>query len=42
MEAMKMEHTLCAPSEGCVRTFFCKVGTQLQEGTDLIDFESGQ
>jgi len=39
MEAMKMEHTLCAPADGCVRAYREAVGTQVQEGTQLLDFE---
>jgi 3-methylcrotonyl-CoA carboxylase alpha subunit len=39
MEAMKMEHTLCAPANGKVRAFRATVGEQVQEGALLIDFE---
>jgi 3-methylcrotonyl-CoA carboxylase alpha subunit len=39
MEAMKMEHTLCAPADGKVRAFHATVGQQVQEGALLIDFE---
>jgi 3-methylcrotonyl-CoA carboxylase alpha subunit len=39
MEAMKMEHTLCAPANGIVRAYRAEVGAQVQEGALLIDFE---
>ncbi len=39
MEAMKMEHTLCAPADGRIRAFHAPVGAQVQEGALLIDFE---
>jgi len=39
MEAMKMEHTLCAPANGRVRAYREPVGAQVQEGTQLLDFE---
>jgi 3-methylcrotonyl-CoA carboxylase alpha subunit len=40
MEAMKMEHTICAPANGVVRTYLAAVGQQVTEGTELIDFET--
>jgi 3-methylcrotonyl-CoA carboxylase alpha subunit len=39
MEAMKMEHTIRAPSAGTLRTFRCAVGDQVAEGAELVDFE---
>jgi len=43
LEAMKMEHTICAPANGTVRGYRAAVGEQVKEGWDLIDFEaSGQ
>ena len=38
MEAMKMEHTLCAPSKGRVRAYRCRAGELVTEGSELIDF----
>ena len=40
LEAMKMEHTICAPSNGTVRGYRAAVGEQVKEGWDLIDFEA--
>ena len=40
MEAMKMEHTLAAPSDGVVRAFRYAPGDQVADGVELIDFES--
>ena len=40
MEAMKMEHTLCAPSRGTVKAFFCAAGEQVKDGVELVDFEA--
>jgi 3-methylcrotonyl-CoA carboxylase alpha subunit len=39
LEAMKMEHTICAPASGTVRGFRAAVGEQVREGVELIDFE---
>jgi 3-methylcrotonyl-CoA carboxylase alpha subunit len=39
MEAMKMEHTIGAPSAGTVREVFYSVGEQVQEGAQLISLE---
>jgi len=36
MEAMKMEHTVNAPVDGCVKEVFFVVGDQVQEGAALI------
>jgi 3-methylcrotonyl-CoA carboxylase alpha subunit len=40
LEAMKMEHTICAPADGTVRGYRAAVGEQVREGWDLIDFEA--
>jgi 3-methylcrotonyl-CoA carboxylase alpha subunit len=39
MEAMKMEHTIRAPSKGIVKQFFYKVGDGVVEGVELLEFE---
>jgi 3-methylcrotonyl-CoA carboxylase alpha subunit len=39
LEAMKMEHTLRAPTDGHLRALKCAVGDVVQEGTELADFE---
>jgi 3-methylcrotonyl-CoA carboxylase alpha subunit len=39
LEAMKMEHTICAPANGILRGFRAAVGDQVREGVELIDFE---
>ena len=36
MEAMKMEHTMTAPSAGKVERILCKVGEQMKEGVELL------
>ncbi|MGB0126147.1 MAG: acetyl/propionyl/methylcrotonyl-CoA carboxylase subunit alpha, partial [Rhodocyclaceae bacterium] len=38
MEAMKMEHTLCAPAPGRVEAFRFAVGDQVTEGVELVEF----
>jgi 3-methylcrotonyl-CoA carboxylase alpha subunit len=38
MEAMKMEHTICAPANGILRGYHAEVGQQVKEGAELIDF----
>jgi 3-methylcrotonyl-CoA carboxylase alpha subunit len=40
LEAMKMEHTICAPADGTVRGYRAAVGEQVREGWDLIEFEA--
>lgn len=40
MEAMKMEHTLFAPSKGIIKNVFFNVGDMIQEGVELIQFET--
>jgi 3-methylcrotonyl-CoA carboxylase alpha subunit len=39
LEAMKMEHTLCAPRKGMVKAFHCAPGEQVSDGADLVEFE---
>src|SRR3954468_15690888 len=39
MEAMKMEHTIRAPSAGLFKGFHYAIGDQVGEGADLVDFE---
>src|SRR6478736_5154540 len=39
LEAMKMEHTLRAPSSGRLKALKCAVGDFVQEGTELADFD---
>ena len=44
MEAMKMEHTLCAPADGLVSEYFFQAGDQVEGGVELLEFnkrESG-
>jgi 3-methylcrotonyl-CoA carboxylase alpha subunit len=38
LEAMKMEHTLCAPANGLVAAFRYAAGEQVDEGAELVDF----
>jgi 3-methylcrotonyl-CoA carboxylase alpha subunit len=40
LEAMKMEHTIVAPSDGRVRAIHFVEGDQVEEGAVLLDFES--
>ncbi|MFM7067438.1 MAG: acetyl/propionyl/methylcrotonyl-CoA carboxylase subunit alpha [Gammaproteobacteria bacterium] len=40
MEAMKMEHTLTAPTAGIVRAFRHAPGEQVTEGVALVDFDA--
>jgi 3-methylcrotonyl-CoA carboxylase alpha subunit len=39
MEAMKMEHTLKAPTAGTVRGYRCAAGELVDGGAELVDFE---
>ena len=39
LEAMKMEHTICAPADGTVQAFYFEAGEQVTEGAELVDFE---
>ncbi len=40
LEAMKMEHTIRAPSAGTVKAVFFARGDQVAEGVSLLDFEA--
>jgi 3-methylcrotonyl-CoA carboxylase alpha subunit len=40
LEAMKMEHTIVAPSAGTVLAIECAVGDQVREGVELVEFEA--
>jgi len=40
MEAMKMEHTIRAPSAGSVNQFNCSPGDRVDGNTKLIDFDT--
>ena len=40
MEAMKMEHTIRAPSAGTLRQYLCDLGSIVNEGDLLVDFEA--
>lgn len=39
MEAMKMEHTIVAPSDGMLASFHFAVGDQVLAGAELVDFQ---
>jgi len=39
LEAMKMEHTIRAPARGRIARILCRVGEQVGEGAELIEFE---
>lgn len=39
MEAMKMEHTLCAPHAGSVKEIYFQVGSQVGDGDELMAIE---
>ncbi|GGJ85542.1 acetyl/propionyl/methylcrotonyl-CoA carboxylase subunit alpha [Pseudomonas matsuisoli] len=39
LEAMKMEHSIRAPSTGTVKSFFCREGDLVNEGTVLVEIE---
>ena len=39
MEAMKMEHTVLAPSDGLVTEFYFKAGALVEGGAELLSFE---
>ncbi|MGK2925598.1 MAG: acetyl-CoA carboxylase biotin carboxylase subunit [Lysobacterales bacterium] len=38
MEAMKMEHRVCAPSDGAVKSFYFEAGDQVAGGDELLEF----
>ncbi|MDE2362037.1 MAG: acetyl/propionyl/methylcrotonyl-CoA carboxylase subunit alpha [Hyphomicrobiales bacterium] len=40
LEAMKMEHTITAPSAGLVKAHRFAVGDQVGDGAELVDFEA--
>jgi len=40
LEAMKMEHTIHAPSRGTVKAFRYAPGDQVADGAELVDFEA--
>ncbi len=40
MEAMKMEHPVCAPTDGTVREFLVSEGALADEGATLLSFEA--
>ncbi len=42
LEAMKMEHTITAPSNGAVTALPYSAGDQVEEGVDLLGFEPSQ
>ena len=39
VEAMKMEHTIAAPSGGVVTAVNYQAGDLVEEGADLLEFE---
>ena len=39
MDAMKMEHTITAPAKGTVKSFYFRVGDQVGDGAELVEFE---
>jgi len=41
LEAMKMEHTITAPARGTVKRFCFRVGDQVGDGAELVEFEVG-
>jgi 3-methylcrotonyl-CoA carboxylase alpha subunit len=41
MEAMKMEHTITAPSDGTIAEFLFGAGDQVAEGAELLKFTAG-
>ncbi|HEY0490431.1 MAG TPA: biotin/lipoyl-containing protein [Telluria sp.] len=40
MEAMKMEHTIAAPSDGLVEEVLYQVGDQVADGAPLLAFKA--
>jgi 3-methylcrotonyl-CoA carboxylase alpha subunit len=42
VEAMKMEHTIAAPADGTVKQVRYRVGDQVEEGAELVDFEKAE
>ena len=39
MEAMKMQHTLTAPSDGLIKSILCQSGDFVKESTELMELE---
>ncbi len=39
LEAMKMEHTIMAPTKGTVKSFHFAVGDPVSDGAELVEFE---
>ena len=39
LEAMKMEHTITAPSAGTIKAFCYAAGEQVADGAALVEFE---
>jgi 3-methylcrotonyl-CoA carboxylase alpha subunit len=42
LEAMKMEHTIVAPSAGVLKAYRFAVGDQVSCGVELVEFESAE
>ncbi|MCW5745322.1 MAG: acetyl/propionyl/methylcrotonyl-CoA carboxylase subunit alpha [Alphaproteobacteria bacterium] len=42
LEAMKMEHTLTAPSDGTIKRLLFAAGDQVQDGAELAEFEPAE
>lgn len=42
LEAMKMEHTITAPTAGTVKAFRFAVGDQVGDGVELVEFEAAR
>jgi len=40
LEAMKMEHTILAPADGVVNSFYFSAGEQVGDGEELVDFDA--
>ena len=41
MEAMKMEHQIVAPADGCVQELLFTPGDQVSEGAELLRMQAG-
>ena len=42
MEAMKMEHTIKAPGDGVVASFYYQAGDLVDGGAELLKFDNAQ
>ncbi len=42
LEAMKMEHSIRAPTNGRVKAVFCGEGDLISEGTMLVEMEESE